>query len=56
MTVREKEERMYEIERLNKSLKCWLRTPMLDSVKEIGADAIRRRLTEVARPLREEDR
>jgi len=53
MTAEEKNRKVEEIERLGKSLECWLRTPMLDSVKEIGAEAIRCRLSEVSRPLRD---
>lgn len=56
MTAREKDERMREIERLSRSLERWLNTPMLKSVKEIGAQAIKCRMSEVARPLREHKR
>ncbi len=54
MTAREKDERMREIERLSRSLEKWLNTPMLESVKEIGAQAIKCRMSEVARPLKKQ--
>jgi len=55
MTVGERNEKLREIERLSKSLKNWLKTPMLESVKKIGAEAIRCRMSELSRPLRMED-
>ena len=55
MTAEEKSERMNEIERLGKSLEDWLKTPMLQSVKEIGAEAIKCRMAEISRPLRDEE-
>lgn len=55
MTVGERNEKLREIERLSKSLKSWLETPMLESVKKIGAEAIRCRMSELSRPLRMED-
>jgi hypothetical protein len=55
MTAEEKDRRLREIERLGKSLQCWLKTPMLESVKQIGADAIRCRMSEVSRPLKDDE-
>ncbi len=55
MTVRERNEKLREIEHLSKSLESWLRTPMLESVKKIGAEAIRCRMSELSRPLTRED-
>lgn len=55
MTAEEKNERIHEIERLSESLERWLKTPMLESVKEIGAEAIKSRMSELARPLKEEE-
>lgn len=55
MTAEERSRKLREIERLGESLEAWLRTPMLESVKEIGAEAIRCRMSEVSRPLREEE-
>jgi hypothetical protein len=56
MTAEEKNERLREIERLGRSLEEWLQTPMLDAVKQVGAEAIKCRMSEVSRPLRENDR
>ena len=55
MTAEEKNDRIREIERLGKSLEDWLKTPMLESVKQIGAEAIRCRMSEVSRPLKHEE-
>ena len=55
MTTRERSEKLKEIERLSKSLESWLKTPMLESVKKIGAEAIRYRMSEISRPLRSDD-
>lgn len=55
MTAEEKNERVREIERLGRSLEDWLKTPMLDSVKQIGAEAIRCRMSEVSRALRQDE-
>jgi hypothetical protein len=55
MTVEERNERLREIERLNRSLECWLKTPMLESVRQIGAEAIRCKMSDVSRPLRKDE-
>ena len=55
MTARERSEKLKEIERLSKSLESWLKPPMLESVKKIGAEAIRCRMSEISRPLRSDD-
>lgn len=54
MTAEEKNEKICEIKRLSESLERWLKTPMLESVKEIGAEAIRSRMSQLARPLKRE--
>jgi len=54
MTAEEKNRKLEEICRLSKSLEDWLKQPMLESVKEIGVEAIKSRLAEVSRPLRNE--
>ena len=55
MTAEERNRKLDEIEQLGRSLECWLKTPMLESVKEIGAEAIRCRMSELSRPLREDE-
>ena len=56
MTARERDERLREIERLGRSLESWLQTPMLETVKQVGAEAIKCRMSEVSRPLREDEK
>ncbi len=51
MTAKERTKKVQEIERLSKSLDRWLRTPMLESVKSIGAEAIKCRMSELSRSL-----
>lgn len=52
MTKQKQNEVLRRIENLNRHLERWKHTPMLASVKEIGARAIRKELAKVAKPLR----
>ena len=52
----EKRKTLKRIERLSKRLEEWLRRPMDETIKEIGADAIRYQLSQIAQALKSAER
>ena len=56
MTPFEKRRTLKRIERLSKRLEEWLRRPMDETIKEIGADAIRYQLSQIAQALKSAER
>lgn len=56
MSPCEKKKTLKRIERLSKRLEEWLKRPMHESVREIGADAIRHHISQIAQALRSAER
>jgi hypothetical protein len=56
MTAHEKRNTLKRIERLSKRLEEWLKRPMNEAIREIGADAIRHQISQVAQALKVAER
>jgi hypothetical protein len=56
MTRYEKRRTLKRIERLNKRLEEWLKRPMSETIREIGADAIRHHMSQIAQALKAAER
>jgi hypothetical protein len=56
MTSFEKRRTLKRIERLSKRLEEWLKRPMNETVREIGADAIRHHISQIAQALKSAER
>ena len=56
MTRYEKRKTLGRIERLSKRLEEWLKRPMHESIREIGADAIRHQISQIAQALKTAER